>query len=68
MTEIRNVGHVESTIRQDFHKAKFHEYLDCPLYGANLVPGEGGNGLNGVGKMLVERVTPYDGDPRRRIP
>ena len=53
-----NVGHVESTIRQDFHKAKFHEYLDCPLYGANLVPGEGGNSLDSMGKMLVEHKNP----------
>ena len=49
-----NVSHVESTIRQDFHKAKFHENLDCPLHGADLVPGEGGDCLDGVGKMLVE--------------
>ena len=49
-----NVGHVESTIRQDFHKAKFHEHLDCPLHAADLVPGEGGDGLDGVGKMLAQ--------------
>ena len=53
-----NVGHVESAIRQNFHKAKFHEYLDCPLHCSNLVPGEGGNGLDSMGKMLVEHENP----------
>ena len=49
-----NVRHIESAVCKDFHKAKFHENLDCPLHGANLVPGEGGDGLDGMGKMLVE--------------
>ena len=53
-----NVCHVESAIRQNFHKAKFHEYLDCPLYRSNLVPGESGNGLDSMGKMLVEHENP----------
>ena len=49
-----NICHVESTICQNFNKAKFHENLDCPLHGADLVPGESCNGLDGVRKMFVE--------------
>ena len=49
-----DVGHVEGTIRQDFYQTEFHENLDCPLHGADLVPGKGGNGLGRVGKPVIQ--------------
>ena len=56
-----NVAHVESAAVQQFHKPQLQEDLQSPLNGADLLAGNGGYHLCGVGDILVKL------QPARRV-
>ena len=53
-----DVGHVKGPVLHLLHKPQLQENLDCPLHGADLLAGDGGDHLRGVGDALVKLKPP----------